>query len=135
MNWQYDNALKTADKHAFFKYMVKAIAEKHGLRATFMPKPFATLTGNGCHTHVSLWSTSSGKNLFDDPNGELGVSALGYSFLAGIMHSAEALAAITNPTVEQARPSSLSTSGIPIFGKTCKNINLFNRTGGAQGRN
>src|SRR6476659_2999674 len=99
MNWQYDNALKTADKHAFFKYMVKAIAEKHGLRATFMPKPFATLTGNGCHTHVSLWSTSTGKNLFDDPNGELGVSALGYNFLAGIMHSAEALAAITNPTI------------------------------------
>jgi glutamine synthetase type III len=99
MNWQYDNALKTADKHAFFKYMAKAIAEKHGLRATFMPKPFATLTGNGCHTHVSLWSTSTGKNLFDDPNGELGVSGLGYNFLAGIMHSAEALAAITNPTV------------------------------------
>ncbi|MGZ5919382.1 MAG: type III glutamate--ammonia ligase [Hyphomicrobium sp.] len=99
MNWQYDNALKTADKHAFFKYMVKAIAEKHGLRATFMPKPFATLTGNGCHTHVSLWSTSTGKNLFDDPSGELGVSALGYNFLAGIMHSAEALAAITNPTI------------------------------------
>jgi glutamine synthetase len=99
MNWNYDNALKTADKHAFFKYMAKAIAEKHGLRATFMPKPFATLTGNGCHTHVSLWSTSTGKNLFDDPNGELGVSALGYNFLAGILHSAQSLAAITNPTV------------------------------------
>jgi glutamine synthetase len=99
MNWQYDNALKTADKHAFFKYMVKTIAERHGLRATFMPKPFATLTGNGCHTHVSLWSTSTGKNLFDDPNGELGVSALGYNFLGGILNSAEALAAITNPTV------------------------------------
>jgi glutamine synthetase len=99
MNWQYDNALKTADKHAFFKYMVKAIAEKHGLRATFLPQPYATLTGNGCHTHVSLWSTSTGKNLFEDPSGELGVSALGYNFLAGIMHSAEALAAITNPTI------------------------------------
>ncbi len=56
MNWQFDNALKTADKHAFFKYMVKSIAEKHGLRATFMPKPFPTLTGNGCHMHISLWS-------------------------------------------------------------------------------
>ncbi len=99
MNWNYDDALKTADKHAFFKYMVKSIAEKHGLRATFMPKPFATLTGNGCHAHVSLWSTSGGQNLFDDANGELGVSALGYNFLGGILHSAEALAAITNPTV------------------------------------
>ena len=55
MNWEYDSALKTADKHAFFKFMVKSIAEKHGLRATFMPKPFANLTGNGCHAHVSLW--------------------------------------------------------------------------------
>ena len=49
MNWEYDTALKTADRHAFFKFMVKSIAEKHGLRATFMPKPFANLTGNGCH--------------------------------------------------------------------------------------
>ena len=56
MNWEYDSALKTADRHAFFKYMVKSIAEKHGLRATFMPKPFPHLTGNGCHAHLSLWS-------------------------------------------------------------------------------
>ncbi len=99
MNWNYDSALKTADRHAFFKYMVKSIAEKHGLRATFMPKPFSNLTGNGCHAHVSLWSTSSGQNLFDDSNGPLGVSQLGYNFLGGILHSAESLAAITNPTV------------------------------------
>jgi glutamine synthetase type III len=97
MNWQYDNALKTADKHAFFKYMAKSIAEKHGLRATFMPKPFANLTGNGCHVHVSLWQ--NGKNLFDDPNDPVGLSKLGYQFIAGLMHSAEGLTAITNPTV------------------------------------
>jgi glutamate---methylamine ligase len=97
MNWQYDNALKTADRHAFFKYMVKSIAEKHGLRATFMPKPFSNLTGNGCHVHVSLWS--KGKNLFEDANDPMGLSALGYQFIGGLMHSAEALAAITNPTV------------------------------------
>ena len=97
MNWQYDNALQTADKHAFFKYMVKSIAEKHGLRATFMPKPFANLTGNGCHVHVSLWQ--NGKNLFDDPSDQVGLSKLGYQFIAGLMHSAEGLTAITNPTV------------------------------------
>ena len=97
MNWQYDNALKTADKHAFFKYMVKSIAETHGLRATFMPKPFANLTGNGCHVHVSLWQ--DGKNLFDDSNDQVGLSKLGYQFIAGLMHSAEGLTAITNPTV------------------------------------
>src|SRR5437763_455036 len=77
--------------------MVKSIAEKHGLRATFMPKPFTNLTGNGCHAHVSLWQ--EGKNLFDDPKGELGVSALGYNFIGGVMHSAAGLTAITNPTV------------------------------------
>src|SRR5882672_6539548 len=97
MNWEYDDALITADRHSFFKFMARSIAEKHGLRATFMPKPFAELTGNGCHTHVSLWKGN--KNLFDDPKGELGVSKLGYSFLAGLLAHAPALAAITNPTV------------------------------------
>ncbi|MGJ4993920.1 type III glutamate--ammonia ligase [Bradyrhizobium sp. HKCCYLS3077] len=97
MNWEFDTALKTADRHAFFKYMVRSIAEKHGLRATFMPKPFVDLTGNGCHAHVSVWK--DGRNLFEDESGELGVSKLGYQFLGGIMHSADALAALFNPTV------------------------------------
>jgi glutamate---methylamine ligase len=97
MNWEYDSALVTADRHAFFKYMVKAIAEKHGLRATFMPKPFANLTGNGCHAHVSLWRGS--QNAFADDDGELGISKLGYSFIAGVMEAADALCAFTNPTV------------------------------------
>jgi glutamine synthetase len=98
MNWQYDSALRTADRHAFFKYMVKSIAEKHGLRATFMPKPFANLTGNGCHMHASLWS-KAGKNVFVDAKGELGLSRLAYRFIAGLMHSAPAICAITNPVV------------------------------------
>jgi glutamine synthetase len=97
MNWSYDDALVTADRHAFFKYMAKSIAEKHGMRATFMPKPFSDLTGNGCHAHVSLWRGDD--NLFVDPAGELGLSRRAYDFLGGVMHSAEALAAILNPTV------------------------------------
>jgi glutamine synthetase len=97
MNWDYDDALVTADRHAFFKYMVKSIAEKHEMRATFMPKPFSNLTGNGCHVHVSLWK--DGKNAFEDDNGELGVSSLGYNFIGGIIHSADALASILNPTI------------------------------------
>ena len=97
MNWHYDDALLTADRHAFFKYMAKSIAEKHGLRATFMPKPFPTLTGNGCHCHVSLWK--EGANAFEDEGGELGLSALGYQFIGGLIHSAEGLAALLNPTV------------------------------------
>ncbi len=97
MNWEYDDALITADRHTFFKYMVKAIAEKHGLRATFMPKPFLHLTGNGCHAHVSLWK--DGRNLFLEEGGELGLSQTARHFIGGIMHNAAALCALSNPTV------------------------------------
>jgi len=102
MNWDYDDALKTADKHVFFKYMTKTIAEENGMRATFMPKPFTHLTGNGCHAHVSLWDKTGKRNLFatrrKDARG-LGLSPLAYQALGGIMHSAEDLTAIFNPTV------------------------------------
>jgi len=97
MNWSYDTALVTADRHVFFKFMAKSIAEKHGLRATFMPKPFLGLTGSGCHSHVSLWKGDT--NLFEDEGGELGVSKLGYHFIGGIIEHADALAALLNPTV------------------------------------
>ena len=99
MNWTYDDALVTADRHVFFKYMVKTIAEQHGYRATFMPKPFANLTGNGCHTHVSVWDKAGGKNLFLNARDELGLSKLAYHFLGGITHSATALCAVFNPSV------------------------------------
>jgi glutamate---methylamine ligase len=99
MNWTYADVLVTADRHAFFKYMVKAIAEKHNLRATFMPKPFPHLTGNGCHTHLSVWDNAGTTNLFHDQAGELGLSPLAYQFIGGVLHSAEALCAFTNPTV------------------------------------
>jgi glutamine synthetase type III len=97
MNWTYDNALKTADRHVFFKFMAKSIAEKHGLRATFMPKPFLGLTGSGCHSHVSIWQGE--QNAFEDAGGELGVSRLGYHFIGGVIQHADALCALLNPTV------------------------------------
>ena len=99
MNWEYDDVLNTADRHVFFKYMVKAIAEKHGMRATFMPKPFINLTGNGCHAHVSAWNSNGKKNLFYDQKEELGLSKLAYHFLGGILTNAQALSAVFNPTV------------------------------------
>ncbi len=99
MNWEFDDALVTADRHSFFKFMVKSVAEKHGLRATFMPKPIEGLTGNGCHTHVSVWDLAGKSNAFADDSKELGLSDQGKSFLGGIMKHASALAAITNPTV------------------------------------
>ena len=99
MNWTYDDALVTADRHVFFKFMVKELAREHGLRATFMPKPFMHLTGNGCHAHISLWDSAGETNLFHDPTGDLGLSALAYHFLGGILTHAEALTALFTPTV------------------------------------
>lgn len=99
MNWEYDDCLKTADRHVFFKYMTRAIAEKHGMRATFMPKPFINLTGSGCHAHVSVWDKSGKTNQFHDPKGELGLSRLAYHFLGGVIHNADALCSFFNPTV------------------------------------
>ena len=99
MNWEYDDCLRTADRHVFFKYMTKQIAENHGYRATFMPKPFAGLTGNGCHAHVSLWDMKGENNLFLDQSDALGLSKPAYEFLGGIMHNATALCALFNPTV------------------------------------
>ncbi|MCT4556431.1 MAG: type III glutamate--ammonia ligase [Pelagimonas sp.] len=106
MNWEFDDALKTADKHSFFKFMTKSVAEKHGFRATFMPKPVEGLTGNGCHAHISVWDApgpDSKTNVFAGDAGgqvgEVGLSEKGGHFLGGIMKHASALAAITNPTV------------------------------------
>jgi glutamine synthetase len=106
MNWDFDDALKTADKHSFFKFMTKTVAEKHGYRATFMPKPIEGLTGNGCHAHISVWDapgTAAKRNVFagsgDGQTGEVGLSERGKNFLGGIMKHASALSAITNPTV------------------------------------
>jgi glutamine synthetase type III len=113
INWKYSDALQTADRQSFFKYMVKSLAEKHGLRATFMPKPFQRLTGSGCHTHLSIWDRERGTNQFANPADPLGLSVMGYQFLGGILHSAEALCAIVNPTVNSYRRinAAVTTSG------------------------
>lgn len=99
MNWDYADALQTADRHVFFKFMARTIAEKHGYRATFMPKPFAGLTGNGCHAHVSVWDKAGKKNLFLNKKDALGLSQLAYAGLGGVMHNATSLCALFNPTV------------------------------------
>ena len=99
INWRYSDALTTADRHTFYKWMVKTVAEEHGLHGTFMPKPFANLTGNGAHFHMSLWDLDNKTELFLDEKNENGLSELGYQFMAGILHHAKALAAVTNPLV------------------------------------
>ena len=101
MNWDYDDCLATADRHTFFKFMVKTIAEKHGLRATFMPKPFENLTGNGCHAHISVWDGK--KNKFLDKSNDLGLSEMAYNFLGGVIKNASSLSAFFNPTINSYR--------------------------------
>ena len=98
-NFQFADALTTADRAIFFRYMVESMAQERGLIATFMPKPFPHLTGNGCHFHLSLWR--DGENVFeadDDPRG-LGLSPLAYNFIGGLKAHAKAYIAITAPTV------------------------------------
>jgi glutamine synthetase len=100
-NFEFDDALVTCDRAVFFRYMVEAMAQERGLIATFMPKPFAHLTGNGCHLHMSLWK--DGVNVFeadpaDDPRG-LGLSELAYQFVGGLKAHAKAYIAVTAPTV------------------------------------
>ena len=100
-NFAYRDALTTADRIIFFRYMVHALAQQHGLLATFMPKPFQNQTGNGCHLHLSLWDAQTDTNLFvepDDPRG-LGLSELAYHFIGGLLEHAPAYIAITAPTV------------------------------------
>ena len=101
MNWDYTDSLVTADRHVFFKFMVKSLAEKNGLRATFMPKPFHNLTGNGCHAHVSVWNGKNNK--FLDKKNNLGLSKLAYNFLGGIIKNAQSLSAFFNPTINSYR--------------------------------
>ena len=98
MNWEYDDALVTADRHVFFKFMVKSIAEKHGLRATFMPKPFPQLTGSGCHAHMSRSGRASA-TCSPTMRANSVCRSVGYQFIGGIMHHAQALCALLNPVV------------------------------------
>jgi glutamine synthetase len=100
-NFEFADALTTCDRAIFFRYMVEALAQERGLLATFMPKPFSHLTGNGAHFHMSLWR--DGENAFeidpsDDPRG-MGLSEEAYHFIGGLKEHAKAYIAVTAPTV------------------------------------
>jgi glutamine synthetase len=116
-NFQYADALTTCDRAVFFRYMVESLAQQRGLIATFMPKPFAHLTGNGCHFHVSMWK--DGENAFardagEDPRG-LGLSELAYNFIGGLKANAKAYIAVTAPTVNSYKRLKV---GAPTSGAT-----------------
>jgi glutamine synthetase len=109
-NFTYTDALTSCDRAIFFRYMVHTLAQQRGLLATFMPKPFTHLTGNGCHFHMSLWDDDT--NVFldeDDPRG-LGLSATAYHFIGGLLKHARAYSAITASTVNSYKRLKLGTT-------------------------
>jgi glutamine synthetase len=101
VNFQYADALTTADRVTFFKMATSQLAKKHGAVATHMAKPFADRTGSGLHVHYHLADAATGRNVFlgDDDRRGLGCSPLAYHFVGGILHHARALCAVTSPTV------------------------------------
>ena len=113
-NFEFADALTTCDRAVFFRYMIHALAQQRGLLATFMPKPFTDLTGNGCHFHMSLWDGD--RNLFlddADPRG-FGLSELAYQFIGGLKAHAKAYIAVTASTVnsyKRLKESALTQSG------------------------
>jgi len=99
IDFKYDDALYTADNVVTFKLVVKTIAQRHGLHATFMPKPIFGINGSGMHTNMSLARVSDGKNAFLDPNDKLQLSKEAYYFIGGLMKHAREFALVTNPLV------------------------------------
>ena len=97
IDFKYDNALRTADNILTFKFIVKYIAKRHGLYASFMPKPITGVDGSGMHLNMSLWK--NGKNIFADSKNNLGISEEAFHFMAGVMEHANEMCLITNPLV------------------------------------
>jgi glutamine synthetase len=116
-NFAYSDAVTSADRLIFYRYMVHMLAHRAGMAATFMPKPFARLTGSGLHMHSSLWDAESGAELFADPGDPrgLGLSAMAYQYIAGLIAHAPALAAVTCPTVNSYKRFGV---GAPLSGAT-----------------
>jgi glutamine synthetase len=128
-NFAYDDALVSCDRAIFFRYMVHTLAEQHGVIATFMPKPFTNLTGNGCHFHMSLWR--DGENAFldeADPRG-LGLSETAYHFVGGLKQHARATSGMTAPTVNSYKRLKLgSTSSGATWSPVWISYGYNNRT-------
>jgi len=99
IDFEYADALRTADNAVSFKTTLKAAAARHGLYATFMPKPFFGINGSGMHTHQSLWDTKKGRNVFSDPKDSYGLSTLARSYIAGTLEHARGMIAVLAPLV------------------------------------
>lgn len=97
IDFRYENALRTADNIATFRTVVRAIAERHNLHATFMPKPIQGINGSGMHTHISLFR--EGENIFYNPKNEYNLSKTAHNFMGGVLEHAAAITAVCNPTI------------------------------------
>lgn len=129
-NVTFADALETADRAVFFRYMVETVAQQHGMLATFMPKPFTDNTGNGFHYTMSLWDRETETNLFADPNDPrgLGLSELGYQFSAGILAHARGYAALVAPTVNSYKRLKAGTDAIRTWVPVSMTYGGNNRT-------
>ncbi len=117
-NWQYSDAMTTADRLILFRLMIHTLAQRQGRYATFMPKPFSNKTGNGLHSHVSLWSDDDQPLFVGDPANDskgLGLSEMAYQFAAGLIAHAPALVAVACPTVNSYKRMGV---GAPTSGAT-----------------
>jgi glutamine synthetase len=116
-NFAYADALTTADRLIFYRYMVHTLAHQAGMAATFMPKPFGNLTGSALHLHSSLWDAKTGAGLFSDSTDSrgLGLSQLAYHYIGGLIEHGPAMAAVTCPTVNSYKRFGV---GAPTSGAT-----------------
>src|SRR5215213_1751148 len=103
IDFEYGDAIATADRAVTFKYVLKAIAQRHGLHATFMPKPLEGIHGSGMHTHLSLYYLDGGGNAFVDVSDPYGLSQVARQFMAGLLFHARGMAAVFAPIVNSYR--------------------------------
>jgi glutamine synthetase len=128
-NFTYSDALTSCDRAIFFRYMVHTLAQQEGLLATFMPKPFTELTGNGCHFHMSLWDGDTNLFLDEDDARGLGLSETAYHFIGGLKKHAKAYSAVTAPTVNSYKRLKLgSTSSGATWSPVWISYGYNNRT-------
>jgi glutamine synthetase len=128
-NFTYTDALTSCDRAIFFRYMVHTLAQQQGLLATFMPKPFTDLTGNGCHFHMSLWEGETNLFLDEDDARGLGLSETAYHFIGGLKKHAKAYSAVTAPTVNSYKRLKLgSTSSGATWSPVWISYGYNNRT-------
>ncbi|MBD3307435.1 type I glutamate--ammonia ligase [candidate division KSB3 bacterium] len=99
IDFRYADALKTADNAITLRFVLKAIAQRHGLHATFMPKPIAGINGSGMHTHQSLFEIATGKNAFFDESNQYKLSKVALGYIAGVLQHVKGMCAVLSPTV------------------------------------